>query len=128
MGNELEFKAANRIGPRLGHVTDINVTDTSARTQLSAVLTENVDAGDFFTFKAVGSGVYFGLNSSDAGTVDDTTPADAARGYYLGNGEESDFRLPRDSTGLCEWVVAKCASGGTAVLMIFRSSRTEDSV
>ena len=122
--NEIELKSNNRIGPILGEVPNIAVTTSSLATDLGPLFSGS-QKGDFVTLKAVGGNIWFAFDNATGGTIDDTSPADAARGFFLAENTSEDYRFPSKGGLICDWVVAKTASG-TATLLVHRSSSTED--
>lgn len=84
----------------------VAITTSSARTNLAPLLTAlNQGDANYFDFTADGGNVYFFLNNSDAGTIDEaaTGAGVTVAGGVLFNGVTRSFKIPNGYT----WIVAK---------------------
>jgi hypothetical protein len=124
MSAAVEYEAANIIAPVLNgsgakartRILAIEVTDTSARVDLSTLIAE-IGNGHYLTAIADGGDVYFALNNADAGAVDETAVDDAVTvAWKLPADQPQHFRLVQNF----HWLIAKTATG-TAQLRLYVS-------
>ncbi len=122
--NSVIVQAEHVVMPRAGRIAAIAVTATSAATDMSASnqLGTELKDGRYVTMVADGNDVYIATDTVDPSAISDTntTAGNAARCYLLSAGVPQSFVYHGEKY----WEL-KCASGETATLRAYVSSRLE---
>jgi hypothetical protein len=120
--SQLDLEAVNPIAPLLGKIRAFAVTTSSARFDISACTEfSSDDLARVFRFEANGGDVYWAINNSNAGTVDETntTASNATQCAVIPNGTFKDVRLPwvkiggSATAGLATWLIIKGSAACT---------------